>query len=158
MEVSGAGRRKDIATLGGSLRSTPNPQLGTRPCRWPWVCHFWLWCATRKSLPCIERKLYTWTLKLPIKMGYHPIILGVKPIFKGILRVQVYVRALILDISMYSLSTEDAFESRMKALSGSNLRRVCLVRDPALTKKDKNSPQTGVIKGWWTRKSIGFAT
>ena len=27
--------------------------------------------------------------KLPIKMGYHRIILGVKPIFKGILRVQV---------------------------------------------------------------------
>ena len=23
----------------------------------------------------------TWTLKLPIQMGYHPIILGVKPIF-----------------------------------------------------------------------------
>ena len=32
----------------------------------------------------------TWTLKLPIKIGYHPIILGVKPIFKGVLRVQVY--------------------------------------------------------------------
>ena len=31
----------------------------------------------------------TWTLKLPIKIGYHPIILGVKPILKGILRVQV---------------------------------------------------------------------
>ena len=31
----------------------------------------------------------TWTLKLPIKIGYHPITLGVKPIFKGIVRVQV---------------------------------------------------------------------
>ena len=30
-----------------------------------------------------------WVLKkLPIKMGYHPIILGVKPIFKGMLRAQ----------------------------------------------------------------------
>ena len=31
----------------------------------------------------------SWTLKLLIKMGYHPICLGVKPILKGILRVQV---------------------------------------------------------------------
>ena len=37
-------------------------------------------------LASLERD--TWTLKLPIKMGYHPIILGVKPIFKGILRVR----------------------------------------------------------------------
>ena len=33
--------------------------------------------------------LGSWTLKLPIKMGYHPIILGVQPIFKGILEVRV---------------------------------------------------------------------
>ena len=36
-----------------------------------------------------QPKRGTWTLKLPIKNGYHPITLGVKPIFKGILRVQV---------------------------------------------------------------------
>ena len=38
--------------------------------------------------------MWTFTLKLPIKKGYHPIILGVKPIFKGILRVQgsIYCR------------------------------------------------------------------
>ena len=35
-----------------------------------------------------KQHLLTWTLKLPVKIGYHPIILGVKPIFKGILRVQ----------------------------------------------------------------------
>ena len=34
--------------------------------------------------------LFTWTLKLPTKMGYHSKQFGVKPIFKGILRVQVF--------------------------------------------------------------------
>ena len=46
----------------------------------------------RKSRFWLSRPMSqtTWTLKLPIRMGYHPIILGVKPIVKGILRVQVY--------------------------------------------------------------------
>ena len=37
----------------------------------------------------------TWTLKLPIKMGYHPIFLGVKPIFKGILSVHPLLFGLV---------------------------------------------------------------
>ena len=43
----------------------------------------------RQHVP--KKQVYTWTLKLPIKLGYHPIILGVNPIVQGILRVQVVV-------------------------------------------------------------------
>ena len=47
------------------------------------------WVILLKSGLAVSHFSSTWTLKLPIKMGDHSIILGVKPILKGILRVQV---------------------------------------------------------------------
>ena len=52
----------------------------------------------------------TWTLKLPIKIGDHPIILGVKPISNGFLRVQV-------DIFFRGLKTMEGNDGRDKQKS-----------------------------------------